>query len=812
MESMEAEPGTRPSARSIASKAYALCLLVVGLPLCGGGAWLLFLGGSPYYVLAGLATLLSAIFTWKGDRRGAAIYAGLLVATIVWAIWEAGFDGWALVARLVAPFVLGLGFLVPAIARRLETGAPLPRRALRFSASVALAVLLGTALHAVGPADPPDPLYQTGGPVPAPAPLPGRQDGSKDAPAGEWRNYGNDPGGSRFSALDQINADNVKDLKVAWVIETGPRPARTVAWLQTTPLMVEDKLFFCTGANDVLAVDAETGRLRWRFRSGIDVTKHSSLVCRGVGYYAVPGATGPCAKRIYTNTVDARLIALDAGSGRPCEGFGRGGTVDLMTGMGATKPGYYAVTSAPTIVSGKIILGGRISDGQYWGEPSGVIRAYDAVTGKLSWAFDMGRPHDHAEPPAGQHYTLATPNSWAPMSADSALGLVYVPIGNATPDYYGAQRRAFDDRYSSSVVALDVASGEVRWSFQTVHHDLWDYDVPAQPTLVDIRSAHGVERALLQPTKRGEIFLLDRATGRPLAPVEERPVSQAGAAPGERLSKTQPFSVGMPAFGGGLWRERDMWGLTPLDQLWCRIRFRQVRYDGRLNPPGIVPTLTEPGFMGGIDWGGVSVDRDRDLMIVNSNRMGNISRLIPRKEADAAGLSKASPIGESAGAVPQQNTPFAAAAIPFLSPLGAPCNEPPFGSIAAVDLRSRKVVWTRPLGTARDSGPLDIPSMLPIPMGVPNVGGSIVTRGGLTFIAATQERAIRAIDVRDGTERWKARLPAGGQATPMTFWSPRSKRQFIVIAAGGHAYYGTKPGNYLVAFALPRERAADGAR
>ena len=797
--------GSRGAARPIVRRIFAACLVVVALPLCLGGAYLLFLGGSPYYVLAGLATLASGVLTWRGDRRGALLYAALLVVTVPWAIWEAGFDGWALAARLFAPAVLGLGFLLPGVSRGPSAERrPAFRTALRCAAALAVAALLGAMMHAIGPGELPDPLYQTGGPVAVPPPLPGAQIANA-APAGEWHNYGNDPGGSRFSELAQINAGNVKDLQVAWTIEAGTRPPKAVAWLQTTPLMVDDTLYLCTGANDVLAVDPETGRLRWRYEAGVDRAISSHMVCRGVAYYAVPNAAGPCAKRIFTNTSDARLIALDALTGRPCGGFGVGGAADLTAGMGAVKRGYYAVTSAPTIVRGKIILGGAVTDGQYWGEPSGVIRAFDAVTGKLAWAFDMGRPHEHGEPPAGQHYTEATPNSWAPMSADPALGLVYVPTGNATPDYYGAQRRPFDDAYSSSVIALDVDSGEVRWSFQTVHHDLWDYDVAAQPTLVDIRRANGVEHALLQPTKRGEIFLLDRATGRPLAPVEEKPVSQSGAAPGEHPAKTQPFSPGMPSFSGALWRERDMWGLTPLDQLWCRIQFRKLRYEGRMNLPGLDPSLTEPGFMGGIDWGGVSVDRDRDLMIVNSNRIGNVNRLVPRRQADAMGLSKASLRGESAGAVPQMGTPFAATATPFLSPLGAPCNEPPFGLISAVDLRTRRVVWSRPLGTAQDSGPRGLASMLPITMGVPNVGGSIVTRGGLVFIAATQERAIRAIDVRDGTLRWKARLPAGGQATPMTFWSPRSQRQFIVIAAGGHAYYGTKPGNYIVAFALPRQ-------
>jgi quinoprotein glucose dehydrogenase len=786
----------------IARCLYALLLVAIGLVLGYGGWHLLRLGGSPYYLAAGIVLVASGGLVLIGDRRGARLYGAFLIATLAWAIWEAGFDGWGLAARLIAPALLGIGFLFRARHREPEAVAS----GFRLSQwrgpgiGVAGALLVGMAAHAIGPADYADPLYQIG--MDAAVPAPHATAGSPQASAGDWQHYGNDIGGSRYSGLDQLTPATVGGLKPAWQVDVGPPPGGGKANLEVTPLKVGNALYACTGYNDVLSIDAETGHINWRFRSGIALAGRPSGTCRGVAYFQVPGATGPCATRIITNTIDARLIALDAASGRLCPGFGTNGQTDLTIGMGAVDKGYY-VSSAPTIVRGKIVLGGRVSDGEHWGGPSGVIRAYDAVTGKFAWAFDMGRPDDHGEPPPGKTYTRSTPNSWAPMSADPALGLVYAPIGNAAPDYFGAQRRPFDELYSSAVIALDVETGALKWSFQTTHHDLWDYDVASQPTLIDIPTAQGVQHALVQPTKRGEIFLLDRATGKPLTTVEERGVAQDGRMPDDRVSYSHPFSDGLPALGGARWRERDMWGLTPIDQLWCRITFKQARYGGTMTPPGITPGIADPGHLGAVNWGGVSVDPLRSLLIVNSSRVGDVVLLIPHKRADAHGSGPG--VQGSPGAVAAQDgTPYAAQVKPFVSPLGMPCNEPPYGRITAIDLRSHKLVWTRPLGTARDSGPNGIASLLPIPVGVPNAGGSITTAGGLIFIAATRERTIRALDLRTGAERWSASLPAVGQATPMTYWSDRSKRQFVVIAAGGNVVPGSRAGDAIIAYALPR--------
>jgi len=457
-----------------------------------------------------------------------------------------------------------------------------------------------------------------------------------------------------------------------------------------------------------------------------------------------------------------------------------------------------------------VVVGGWVMDGMYWGEPSGVIRAFDAASGKLGWAFDVGRPDRTGAPPAGETYTPATPNSWAPMSVDEQLGLIYAPTGNATPDNYGAQRRPFDDEWSSAVVAIDGETGRPRWRFQTTHHDVWDYDVASQPTLLDLQVGGRLRHALIQPTKRGEVFVLDRETGQAIMPVKERAAPQAGSVPGERLSPTQPFSEAMPSFRGVDLVERDMWGVTPLDQMWCRIKFREARYEGPLTPPGTSPSILYPGFLGGSNWGGISVDRDRGLMIVNSNFVANYVQLLPRAMAEKLGVRPvgmgAAPKPEGQGVMAQAGTPYASRSMPFLSPLAAPCQAPPWGRITAVDLASGKVAWSHPIGTARDSGPLGLPSMLPFRIGTLNLGGTVSTRGGVIFIAATQDKYLRAIETTTGKVLWRGRLPQAGQATPITYTSPESGRQFVVTAAGGHAFMGTAPGDAIYAYALPKAK------
>jgi quinoprotein glucose dehydrogenase len=789
------------SLSSIGNKIFIGMLGFVSALLIWFGMQLLFLGGSWYYLFAGVTVGLTAFFSIRRSRVALPTFAILYAVTLVWAFWEAGLKGWALAPRLAMFTVLGLWMLSPSYRAHLG----LPRN---FKGSTffwgGLATLLVTAVGAVFYADH----------------LSGHEDGPIDytppatAELGEWRYYGNNIGGSRYSPLKQITPENVGQLKPVWTYHAGtsgyePKSMfEGILTIEATPLKIGDRLYFCTGYNDVIALDAETGTEIWRHRTHLNAVNVFTRTCRGVAYYRVPDAAGLCSQRIYTATLDARLIALDADTGTPCPDFGVAGEADLLQGMGVVEKGYYYVTSPPLVIKGRLVLGGWVMDGQHTGEPPGVIRAFDAVSGKFSWAFDTGRPHEHGLPPDGQSFTLGTPNSWSLMSADEELGLVYVPTGNATPDYFGAFRTPNDEKYSSSVVALNAETGEPVWSFQTTHHDLWDYDVASQPTLIDLPDG---TKGLLQPTKRGEIFFLDRTNGKPITEVKELPVPQ-GAAEGDWTSPTQPFSTGLPSFAGPRPSEKNLWGLTPVDQAYCRVKFMKARFDGTLTPVGVDrPTVTWPGYLGGVNWGSVSIDPINQLMIVNSTHVMMYNQLIPRKEADARGIKPVTTEGNGEGKhvallAAQKGTPYAISSGPFMSLLAVPCQEPPFGLISAVDLKTHSLLWQKPFGTSRDSGPVLLRSYLPIPMGVPNLGGSTTTASGITFIGATQERMIRAYNSKTGEELWRARLPAGGHATPVTYWSAKSNRQFVVIAAGGHGAMLSGHSDALVAFALPEKQ------
>jgi quinate dehydrogenase (quinone) len=380
----------------------------------------------------------------------------------------------------------------------------------------------------------------------------------------------------------------------------------------------------------------------------------------------------------------------------------------------------------------------------------------------------MGRPGVNTEPKDGEEYTRGTPNVWSMMSYDDKLGLIYMPTGNATPDFYGAHRSAASEKYSAAVVALDVTNGSVSWSFQTVHHDIWDYDVPSQPSLVDLPQADGaVIPALVQATKRGELFLLDRRDGKPLAEVIEKPVPQ-DPVPQEWVSKTQPFSVGMPSFRADL-KESDMWGLTPFDQMWCRIEFKKLRYEGHFTPPTIGGTLQYPGNAGGFNWGSVAVDEGNQLLVVNPIFMPSRVQLIPRDQVTQGTRYL------------QTGTPYAANIRPFMSPLAVPCLQPPYSRLAVIDLQTRQILWSKRLGTANEMGPLGMKVHLPLPMGVPSSAGSLVTKGGVIFFGSAMDNYLRAFDLKTGAELWRGSLPGTGQSTPMSYRAPKSNRQIVVM-------------------------------
>jgi membrane-bound PQQ-dependent dehydrogenase (glucose/quinate/shikimate family) len=778
--------------RLLLTRSIAALLLLTGLWIGGGGVLLVALDGSAYYLLGGCAVALSAIFLWRADRRGALIYAIFLGATLIWALAEAGWDGWALAPRLIGPAMIGLLFALPGV-----------RRALTYSGAATAAAGMGAlcllVLLIVGiiSAKEMDAL----GPRPlAAAAVAGNP--------GEWPSYGRTLASERFSPLAQITSANVEQLQPAWTYHMRIAQPGMKSTMEATPIMIGDSLYTCTQTNMIIALDPETGQERWRFDPHFkELNQNPIATCRGVAYFRAPGAS-ECAERIISATYTAKLFAVDARSGRLCRSFGQNGFVNLMAGLGTVPSGLYRISSAPTIVRGNIVLGGFVMDAQSIDVASGVVRAYDAVTGRFAWAWDIGRPGDSREPPAGQTYTRSTPNSWAPMSGDEQLGLVYVPTGNASPDHWGGNRTPEMEKYASSLVALDALTGTPRWSFQTVHHDLWDYDVPSAPTLLDVRFGGRTIPAAIQPTKRGEVFVLDRRTGVPIFPVKERAVPQRGVVSGERLSPTQPYSVGMASFAGPDLRESDMWGLTPLDQLACRITFRRLRYEGRETPPGTDPSLIYPSVGGGMNWGGISVDPTRRVMIVNSLHYGTIVQLVPRKEADRLLAHASGAMFDYTVPLPQKGAPYAVRLYGMNSPLAAPCNKPPYGKLSAVDLDTGKLIWSRPFGSARDTGPLGIASRLPIQMGMPNFGGSITTAGGIVFIGATQDRTFRAFDINNGRLLWSTRLPAGGNATPMTYLSPKSGRQFVVIVASGYIPIGSKIGDAVVAYALPKSVAA----
>jgi quinoprotein glucose dehydrogenase len=783
---------------------------LLGIAIGGLGGWLLTLSGTPYYLVAGLVLLVSGLLIARGRSSGAWLYAILLAGTLVWAIHEAGLDGWALIPRLIAPGVLGAWIFSPLIAGHLR---PRTSHWRRFSwAGVAACALLIAFVFATGYRITADRFVNFGEPDSWSSAAKPVSDPS--APDGDWNFYGRTAAGDRFSPLEQITPANVSGLNEAWSFSTGDLPrtgenskGREFSF-EATPIKVGDTLFFCTPHREVVALDATTGELRWRYDPAGDMSHNIYQACRGVSHFET--ASGDvCRHRIISTASDLpRLFELDADTGKPCLDFGQGGMVDLRTNMGPVPPGFHFISSPPMVMNGKIMLSGWVYDNQTEGEPSGVIRAFDAVTGKLAWSWDLGR--DPPTKPLGpdETFTRGTPNGWGVYTADPKLNLVFVPLGNATPDFYGAERRSFDDKYSSSLVALDIDTGEERWHFQTVHHDLWDFDLPAGPSLVDLPGPDGsVIPALVQTSKQGQIFLLDRRNGKPLASVEERSAPK-GDIPGERYSPTQPYSVGMPPLNAPKLKETDLWGATPIDQLLCRIAYHRMRDDGLFTPPALTGTIGWPAFDGVSDWYGATIDPERKVMFINTTFIPFKLQMIPYQQALDEGLFKpwsgwSQPYPEpDFRNNPEHGTPFSIVVEPWLNVLGIPCTRPPWGQLQAIDLIGRKVVWQRPVGTTRDMGPYGFRSPLGLPTGTFSMGGSIVTRSGLLFMGATSDQYLRAFDARTGNTLWEFHLPAGGNATPLTYMG-RDGRQYVVIAAGGHGGIQSRNGDYVKAFALP---------
>ncbi|HSG49783.1 MAG TPA: pyrroloquinoline quinone-dependent dehydrogenase [Longimicrobiales bacterium] len=638
--------------------------------------------------------------------------------------------------------------------------------------------------------------FRAPNPTPLPVPPPDR------SLVAEW-SHPDGPGGGHFSPLDEINEQTARFLEVAWVYRTGdvshgPEGEAGTAF-QSTPLMVDGTLYVSTPFSRVIALDPETGEERWAFDPGVDRTDsvHTMVTNRGVSTWVDAAAAlgDPCRRRIFLASYDARLFALDAATGRLCPDFGDGGSIDVGLGVDRAtgeQRGHYKQTAPPAVIHDLVVVGSSIFDGRAVDAPSGAVQAFDVRTGERAWRWE---PLVEVEGtlPDGSRIPAGAANTWATITPDPDHDLLFVPTGSASPDHWGGLRPG-DNRYANSLVALRGSTGEVVWHFQAVHHDLWDYDLPTPATLLEME--HGDERipAVALATKAGFLFFFHRLTGEPLFPIEERPVPQS-TVPGEFTSPTQPFPVRpRPLHPLGLTPD-DAWGVTPWDRGRCREAIASMDSE-MFAPPSIRGAVAYPGFIGGMEWGGMAHDPDRRILVTNTTRLAMFSALIPQEEVtpEILGMDATSSVARQAPA------PYAARRGPLLSPFLLPCSPPPWGMIHAVDTRTGDVLWERPLGTVRDLAKVPTPEA----WGSPNLGGAVIA-GDLAFIAATMDRRIRAFHVETGEKVWEAELPASAQSTPMTYRVRPDGRQYLVVNAGGHYGLRSALGDHVVAFALPEQ-------
>lgn len=789
-----------------------LALLLTGLFYVIGGGKLVSLGGSWYFLITGLFTLASAIFVFKKKAQGVGLFALVFVGTLIWSLLDAGWEFWPLFSRLMFPAGLfaALMFTLPTI-RRYQFQPSFAAPAYAVAALTVVGMLVGFYQMF----QPHPTVEATGQELPL-VPV------TADTKQVNWSHYGNDEGGSRFAALDQINRNNVKNLKEIWRFRTGDFTTGTGngAEDQMTPLQVGNKLLLCTPHNNIIALDVDTGKQLWK--AEVNSKADAWERCRGVAYFdstqdlvqptlanvtpvtAVANNTA-CLRRVYTNTPDGRLIAVNADTGERCADFGVNGTVDLLQGLGdGTKAPRFEVTSAPTLAGSVLVVGSRIADNLAADMPGGVIRAYDVITGELRWAFDPRNPDPNYKLKAGEIYKRSSANSWAAMSYDPQMNTVFLPMGSSSVDVWGGNRQPLDHKYNSSVLALDATTGQEKWVYQTVHNDLWDFDLPMQPSLVDFPMQDGTNKpAVVIGTKSGQFFVLDRVTGKPLTKVIEQPVKPADI-PGEEYSATQPRSVEMPQIGNQTLTESDMWGATPFDQLMCRINFKSMRYEGLFTAPGTDKSLSFPGSLGGMNWGSIAFDPTHQYMFVNDMRLGLWIQLVAQTPEDLAiEANGGEKVNTGMGAVPMKGTPYKVNKDRFWSKLNIPCQKPPYGTMTAVDMKTRQIAWQVPLGTVEDTGPMGIKMGLKAPIGMPTIGGPMATQGGLVFFAATQDYYLRAFNSSNGHELWKARLPVGSQGTPISYVSPKTDKQYVVITAGG-ARQSPDHGDYVIAYSLDK--------
>lgn len=783
------------------NKLTSLVLAILGVALLYMGGKLLMMGGSAFYALMAVGLLITAILLFRNQRSALSLYAVLMWITLAWMIWEVGFDKWQWIPRGDLFGVIGLWLAMPWVVKPLYQGQRRFHGLLGSTVAIMIVLVIGLCFY--------DPLPQAGTITNA------REQNSEQGASADWTAYGGTADGLRFSALNQITKENVRNLEVAWTYHTGDLRQdndATEYTFEATPLKANGMLYFCTPHNEVHALDPQSGAVKWKYTPAKDrsyLQQHQT--CRGVSYYAgAPAAAqdtaatpAMCRKRIFNATTDARLIALDADSGKPCADFGNNGVVDLHANMGEVRPHALMQTAAPLVAGNLVIVGGSVMDNGFnSGNPSGVIRAYDVQSGRLVWNFDPANPQNTAPIAAGQSYPQDTPVAWGTLSADLKNGLVYVPFGNASPDELGIERDANSntEKFRDALVALDLQTGAFKWRYQSSHHDLWDRDNPSQPSLVDIDYQGQKQPVVILPTKTGNLFVLNRLTGQPVYPVNDVKVSTEGGVPGEKFAATQPVSslnfIPQPL------TEKSMWGITPFDQMACRMDFRSLRYDGNPWTPATEGgSLVFPGNIGVFNWGSVAVDPQRQMLIAAPVRLAYKYNLIKRTPATATERLF------TKDGQPYWNENFhgdyAIHIQQLASGLGIPCIAPPWGRMVGVDLKTGKTEWLRRVGTTKNLKTSFLPGRFPIgfPMGMVAHGGPLLTAGDLVFHGATADNFIRAYDSTTGELLWQQELSAGAQATPSTYMGSDGK-QYVVIAAGGHGSLGTKAGDSVVAFRL----------
>jgi quinoprotein glucose dehydrogenase len=628
-----------------------------------------------------------------------------------------------------------------------------------------------------------------------------------------WTANGRDAQGTRYLPASEIARETVGRLEVAWTYRTGETDAAFATSKPTafeaTPLVVDGTMYVGTPLGRVIALDPATGRERWAFDPKIlrDVT-YGDFASRGVATWLDESAPADaaCRRRIFVATAQSQLFALDARSGSICAGFGRDGFVDLKNGLRIPpfEPQAYSMTSPPVVVNGVVITGSSIADNSTPNMASGEIRGYDARTGARKWTWDPipQDPRDPAYPEwrGAMAQKSGGANAWSVLAADPERDLVFVPTGSAAPDYYGVLRLG-DNRYANSIVALKASTGKVVWAFQTVHHDLWDYDNASPPALVTITKDGARLPAVIQANKNGMMYVLNRETGVPIFPVEERPVPSSDV-PSEQASRTQPFTAVTPPLSPHRFTIDQVWGISDADRAACRTAIEGLRNEGIFTPPSTRGTVIMPSNIGGAHWGGVAIDPVREIAIVPVNRLAAVVQLIPREGFDLAKTRAAEQrLGDDYEYNMMRGTPYIMRRRMLLAPSKMPCTPPPFGALVAISLKTGGRLWEVPLGSISALVGGDA-AKIPPDWGSPNLGGPIATAGGLVFIGAALDRSLHAYDIETGRELWRGALPESGKATPMSYRLV-SGEQFVVIAAGGGGAWGS--GDYVVAFHLRRE-------